>query len=391
MALPARSTTPKRSAPRRASGTRAPWRTSARRRWRSRGASMRRSTSSWWLPIEETRALEMPWLLAIVLNTRARLALSVEDAATVTDVMIEALDILARLRDSWAIRYPLAYLGTAAAMQSRPERAAVLYGVADAISDRSGNVSNFPVPQRVSDRYRAEVATQLGHALLSRAGGAWPSAAVRGGHCLCDGWLSEAQHRANPDHAHGQLAAAGGPARADARSQRARRRFRNSCPSSGQRERGAAGRRWDRRRQRWRDGQGGVQFVCQRAPFRSGRRVPAAAVDRRAGVPRSRRLPVATARRGGRGVSDLSGAADVRRTVGRPARHREFPRRARAYAGGRRLPDRRVATARCAASSASSSIPRTRSTCSRWPTPCASSTRRSSVRDWCSSWTRRTW
>ena len=78
--------------------------------------------------------------------------------------MTQALGILARLQDSWAIRYPLVYLATAAAMQSRPERAAVLYGVAEAFSERSGNVSNFPVPQRVSDRYRAQVAAQLGSA-----------------------------------------------------------------------------------------------------------------------------------------------------------------------------------------------------------------------------------
>ena len=114
----------------------------------------------------EVRELRMPWMRGVVLNTRARLALAGDDAGTVTRVMTEAIDILSGLQDSWAIRYPLAYLATAAAMRSKPRRAAVLYGVADAFSERSGNVSTFPVPQQVADRYRAQVEAELGAALF---------------------------------------------------------------------------------------------------------------------------------------------------------------------------------------------------------------------------------
>ena len=115
---------------------------------------------------DEVRELRMRWMRGVVLNTRARLALAGDDAGTVTRVMTEAIDILSGLQDSWAIRYPLAYLATAAAMRSKPRRAAVLYGVADAFSERSGNISTFPVPQQVADRYRAQIEAELRAALF---------------------------------------------------------------------------------------------------------------------------------------------------------------------------------------------------------------------------------
>jgi hypothetical protein len=104
---------------------------------------------------EEVRGLRMPFMLGVLLNAQARLALAAGDPDTVTRVMTEAVRILAGLRDSRAIRYPLTYLATAAAMASEPRRAAVLYGAADAFSERPGNVSTLPAPQQVADRYRA--------------------------------------------------------------------------------------------------------------------------------------------------------------------------------------------------------------------------------------------
>jgi hypothetical protein len=96
----------------------------------------------------------------VTLNTRGRAELLEGDAVGAETRLREAAAICGRLRDTWAIRYTITHLADGAALQGDAVRAALLYGVADLLTEK--NVSAFPVLRKLSERCRAAAAQQLG-------------------------------------------------------------------------------------------------------------------------------------------------------------------------------------------------------------------------------------
>jgi tetratricopeptide (TPR) repeat protein len=112
-----------------------------------------------------TRALGVPWSLALVLNNRGRILLELGEHARAEALLKESVTILGRLHDSGAIMGAFTHLANAAMLQSNPQRAARLFGAADAVRERNG--AKLPVVhpfyRPLNQRCQAAATTELGH------------------------------------------------------------------------------------------------------------------------------------------------------------------------------------------------------------------------------------
>jgi predicted ATPase/DNA-binding XRE family transcriptional regulator len=109
----------------------------------------------------EMRELRMPWSLAVTLNLHAWVTLLLGEYGRTEELLREAIVSLDHLHDIWAMMHALTLLADAASLQSKPERAARLYGAADVLVERSG-ATLFQFYQPFSEHCRAIVIGQIG-------------------------------------------------------------------------------------------------------------------------------------------------------------------------------------------------------------------------------------
>jgi predicted ATPase/DNA-binding XRE family transcriptional regulator len=109
----------------------------------------------------EMRELRMTWSLAVTLNNHAWVTLLLDQYVRAEELLCEAVVILSRLHDIWAMMHGLMLLADAASMQSRPERAARLYGAADVLVERSG-ATLFHLYQPLSEHCRTATMQRIG-------------------------------------------------------------------------------------------------------------------------------------------------------------------------------------------------------------------------------------
>jgi non-specific serine/threonine protein kinase len=106
------------------------------------------------------RGLGIPWLLGIGLSIHGRVALELGSQERAEYILREAVTILARLGDTWSVMYTFTHLAAAATMRLDAERAALLFGAADALNERTGaSVTGY---EDLNTRCRLAAVDQLG-------------------------------------------------------------------------------------------------------------------------------------------------------------------------------------------------------------------------------------
>jgi predicted ATPase/DNA-binding XRE family transcriptional regulator len=110
---------------------------------------------------DEMRELGMPWSLAVTLNLHGWVRLQLGEPVGAEELLREAVVILGRLQDIWAMMHGLTLLADAASLRSEPERAARLYGAADLLVERSG-ATLFRFYQPLTEHCRAIAAEPIG-------------------------------------------------------------------------------------------------------------------------------------------------------------------------------------------------------------------------------------
>lgn len=103
----------------------------------------------------------MPWSLAVTLNLHGWVRLQLGEYVRAEELLREAIISLSRLHDIWAMMHGLTLLADAASLQSKPERAARLYGAADVLVERSG-ATLFHFYRPLSEQCRSVVTEQIG-------------------------------------------------------------------------------------------------------------------------------------------------------------------------------------------------------------------------------------
>jgi predicted ATPase/transcriptional regulator with XRE-family HTH domain len=116
------------------------------------------------------REREDAFTLAVNLNTQATIAQLQDDDAGTADLLRESVRLLAALRATWSLVYGVFGLAGVAARQGQPERAARLFGAAEALREKTGAVPAFPATQNLYERDLANVRAQLDTETL---GAAW--------------------------------------------------------------------------------------------------------------------------------------------------------------------------------------------------------------------------
>ena len=99
--------------------------------------------------------------LAVNLNTQATITQLRGDDARTADLLRESVGLLAALRDTWSLLYGVLGLAGVAGRQGSPERAARLFGAAEALREKTGAVPAFPATQALYERDLASVRARL--------------------------------------------------------------------------------------------------------------------------------------------------------------------------------------------------------------------------------------
>lgn len=102
-----------------------------------------------------------PWSLSVALTFNGFAALLLGDYARAEDLLRESLIILGRIQNTWMMMPGLTLLASAAAQRSAAQRAARLFGVTDAIIERTG-ASIPPIFDELAERGRIVARNQLG-------------------------------------------------------------------------------------------------------------------------------------------------------------------------------------------------------------------------------------
>jgi tetratricopeptide (TPR) repeat protein len=109
----------------------------------------------------QLRAQGAPCWLALTLEFHGRVALHLGKHSRADELLREAVLISARLHDLWGIMHQLTGLANTAALRCDPHRAAMLYGAADALIERTG-ATLLPAWQEPSGRCQAAVIAAIG-------------------------------------------------------------------------------------------------------------------------------------------------------------------------------------------------------------------------------------
>jgi tetratricopeptide (TPR) repeat protein len=110
----------------------------------------------------QLRAQGSPWTLGITLGLHARVALHLGKHTRADELLRESLLISARLHDIWATMHQLTGLAHTAALRGDPHRAALLYGAADTLIERTG-ATLLPAWEEPSGRCQAAAISTIGN------------------------------------------------------------------------------------------------------------------------------------------------------------------------------------------------------------------------------------
>lgn len=106
-------------------------------------------------------AVDAGWTLAVALDIHGMVTIGLGDLTRTERLLHRSLTIFRRLQDAWSVMYVLTSLADAAALQSDAQRAARLFGAADALGERCG-ATILPFLPDVHRRCRERAAAQLG-------------------------------------------------------------------------------------------------------------------------------------------------------------------------------------------------------------------------------------
>jgi tetratricopeptide (TPR) repeat protein len=109
----------------------------------------------------EVRELRLPWVLAVALDFHGWITLLQGGYSRAETMLCEAVIILGRLQDFWAMMHCLTLLADVAAVRAKSRRAARLYGAADGLNERSGVVL-FHFYRDHTERCRAKAIKEIG-------------------------------------------------------------------------------------------------------------------------------------------------------------------------------------------------------------------------------------
>jgi predicted ATPase/DNA-binding XRE family transcriptional regulator len=115
--------------------------------------------------------------LAVNLNTQATITQLRGDDSRTADLLRESVGLLAALRDTWSLLYGLLGLAGLAGRRGSPERAARLFGAAEALREKTGAAPAFPATQALYERDLASVRSLLGSEAF---GSAWAEGRAMG-------------------------------------------------------------------------------------------------------------------------------------------------------------------------------------------------------------------
>ena len=128
------------------------------------GAHLRRLRDAAGLTQESEAALrqtEDAFTLANNLNIQATISQLQGDDERTAGLLHESVGLSAALRDTWALVYGLIGLGGVAARGGDPERAARLFGAAEALGEAASVTPSFPSTQALYEQALANVREQL--------------------------------------------------------------------------------------------------------------------------------------------------------------------------------------------------------------------------------------
>jgi predicted ATPase len=107
--------------------------------------------------------------LAVNLNTQATITQLRGDDPRTAELLQESVGLLAALRDTWSLLYGVLGLAGVAGRRGSPERAARLFGAAEAIREKTGAVPAFPATQALYERDLESVRARLGSEAFASA------------------------------------------------------------------------------------------------------------------------------------------------------------------------------------------------------------------------------
>jgi non-specific serine/threonine protein kinase len=118
--------------------------------------------------LRQAREYQDVWILAFMLLTRACIRLEQGDAAGTSGLICESLALRREIGDAWGIAGCVEGLGWARALQGAPERAASLFGAAEALREAVG-MSRLPGLRANYERAVAAVRAQIDDARFQAA------------------------------------------------------------------------------------------------------------------------------------------------------------------------------------------------------------------------------
>jgi tetratricopeptide (TPR) repeat protein len=120
--------------------------------------------AAWQLLTDAEAALRdagLPAGLATGHDMRAMIAYRRGDYALAEDLLLEALELAAVFHDRWTVAYGLTWLAGTAAVQGQPERAARLWGAAEALREATGMMIDFSANRTLYEEQVAVARTNL--------------------------------------------------------------------------------------------------------------------------------------------------------------------------------------------------------------------------------------
>ncbi|MDQ5810371.1 MAG: hypothetical protein M3358_06405 [Actinomycetota bacterium] len=107
------------------------------------------------------RETEDTFSLANNLNIQATISQLKDDDARTAALFRESVELSAALRDTWALIYGLIGLAGVATRHGDPERAARLFGAAEALGEAASVAPSFPPTQALYERDLADARSKL--------------------------------------------------------------------------------------------------------------------------------------------------------------------------------------------------------------------------------------